>query len=91
MLLGTPSASMVVANYLNRTSLRYNESHPEPAQLRSRNIDGTYTTWLNVIFLVIAAALVVRFITSGGLPMLLAMGGSRMRMTTMTYDDHLGH
>jgi uncharacterized membrane protein YraQ (UPF0718 family) len=35
-----------------------------------------YTTWLNLVFLVLAAALVVRFVRTGGLPMLRTMGGS---------------
>ena len=39
-------------------------------------ISWNYTTWLNIAFLVIAAVLVVRFVTSGGMPMLRMMGGS---------------
>jgi hypothetical protein len=39
-------------------------------------ISWNYTTWLNVAFLVVAAILVARFITTGGLPMLRMMGGS---------------
>ncbi|HEV7579148.1 MAG TPA: permease, partial [Mycobacterium sp.] len=35
-----------------------------------------YTTWLNIVFLTIAALLVARFATSGGMPMLRMMGGS---------------
>ena len=34
-----------------------------------------YTTWLNLAFLVLTAFLVVRFVRTGGLPMLRMMGG----------------
>jgi hypothetical protein len=39
-------------------------------------ISWNYTTWLNIAFLVIAAVLIARFVTTGGLPMLRMMGGS---------------
>ncbi|MGB8206448.1 MAG: permease, partial [Mycobacterium sp.] len=35
-----------------------------------------YTTWLNIVFVALAAVLVVRFVTTGGIPMLRMMGGS---------------
>ncbi len=35
-----------------------------------------YATWLNIVFLVLAAILVVRFACTGGLPMLRMMGGA---------------
>jgi hypothetical protein len=38
-------------------------------------ISWDYTTYLNIVFLSVAAALVVRFVRSGGLPMLRMMGG----------------
>jgi hypothetical protein len=34
-----------------------------------------YTTWLNIVFLVLAAALIVRFVRTGGPAMLRMMGG----------------
>jgi hypothetical protein len=37
---------------------------------------SNYTTILNIIFLLIAAALLVRFFRSGGRPMLKMMGGN---------------
>jgi hypothetical protein len=40
------------------------------------HITWNYTTWLNLIFLVIAAVLVLRFARTGGIPMLKMMGGS---------------
>jgi uncharacterized protein len=39
-------------------------------------ISWNYTTWLNIVFITLAAALVVRFVATGGLPMLQMMGGS---------------
>jgi uncharacterized membrane protein YraQ (UPF0718 family) len=38
-------------------------------------ISWNYTTWLNIAFLILAAVLVVRFIRTGGIPMLRMMGG----------------
>jgi hypothetical protein len=35
-------------------------------------ISWNYTTWLNIAFLALTAVVVVRFITSGGLPMALS-------------------
>ena len=46
-------------------------------------ITWNYTTWLNIAFLVLAAVLVVRFVRTGGLPMLRMMGGGP--------DDTAGH
>ena len=46
------------------------------AHLPTEGITWNYTTWLNIVFLVMAAALVVRFVRTGGLPMLAMMGGS---------------
>jgi uncharacterized membrane protein YraQ (UPF0718 family) len=38
-------------------------------------IEWNYTTWLNIAFLVLALALAVRFLRTGGVPMLRMMGG----------------
>jgi uncharacterized membrane protein YraQ (UPF0718 family) len=46
------------------------------AHLPDEGISWNYTTWLDIVFLVVAAALVVRFVRSGGMPMLRVMGGS---------------
>ena len=34
-----------------------------------------YTTWLNIVFLILAAALIIRFTRTGGPAMLRMMGG----------------
>jgi hypothetical protein len=45
------------------------------AHLPDEGISWSYTTWLNIAFLLLAAALVVRFVRSGGASMLRLMGG----------------
>ena len=46
------------------------------AHLPDEGISWNYTTWLNIVFLVLAAVLVWRFVRTGGVPMLRMMGGS---------------
>ena len=46
------------------------------AQVIEAQISWNYTTWLNIVFLLLAAVLVVRFIRTGGVPMLRMMGGN---------------
>jgi hypothetical protein len=45
------------------------------AKVAATGIQWNYTTVLNIIFLLLAAALVVRFFRSGAGPMLKMMGG----------------
>jgi hypothetical protein len=45
------------------------------ATLPHQGVSWNYTTWLNIAFLLVAAALVVRFLRTGGRPMLRMMGG----------------
>jgi uncharacterized membrane protein YraQ (UPF0718 family) len=77
-LLGTFYAAMVGAGFL--VELLFGATHLIPstrsATVMNAGISWNYTTWLNIVFLVIAALLVVRFVTSGGMPMLRMMGGS---------------
>ncbi|MGA8329989.1 MAG: permease [Mycobacterium sp.] len=77
-LLGTFYASMVVAGYL--VELIFGAAGFIPSQRHAMVMDAgiswNYTTWLNIAFLALAVVLVVRFITSGGIPMLRMMGGS---------------
>jgi uncharacterized protein len=54
------------------------------AKVSDAGIGRNYTTWLNIAFLALAAVLLVRFVTSGGLPMLRMMGGPQSRPTTPT-------
>ncbi len=78
VLLGTFYVSMVCAGYL--IELLFGAAglipHHRHAMVMAAGISWNYTTWLNIAFLVVAAVLVARFVTSGGLPMLRMMGGS---------------
>ena len=86
-LLGTFYLAMVGAGYL--VELIFGTANLIPTQrnatVMEAAISWNYTTWLNIVFLVVAALLVVRFFTSGGLPMLRMMGGSPDEQ------DHGGH
>ncbi|WP_197694080.1 permease [Mycobacterium sp. 852002-40037_SCH5390672] len=77
-LLGTFYAAMVAAGYL--VELIFGTTRLIPRQRNATVIEASiswnYTTWLNIAFLVLAAILIARFITSGGLPMVRMMGGS---------------
>ena len=78
ILLGTLYAAMVVAGYL--VELLFSTANLIPTQRSTKimetGISWNYTTWLNIAFIVIAALLLVRFFTTGGMPMLRMMGGS---------------
>ncbi|SON62551.1 Putative permease [Mycobacterium simulans] len=88
-LLGTFYAAMVAAGYL--IELLFGAAHLIPSQrnamVMTAGISWNYTTWLNIAFLALAAVLVVRFVTSGGMPMLRMMGGS----PPDEQHDHHGH
>jgi uncharacterized membrane protein YraQ (UPF0718 family) len=77
-LVGTFYAAMVVAGYL--VELLFGAVGLVPttrnATVMHAGISWNYTTWLNIIFLAVAAALIFRFVTTGGMPMLRMMGGS---------------
>ncbi|SOX53016.1 Putative permease [Mycobacterium ahvazicum] len=77
-LLGTFYASMVGAGYL--VELLFGTTNLIPAgrtaTVMEASISWNYTSWLNIVFLVVAAVLIVRFVTSGGMPMVRMMGGS---------------
>ena len=46
------------------------------ATVTEASISWNYTTWLNLVFLALTALMLVRFVRTGGLPMLKMMGGS---------------
>ncbi len=77
-LLATFYAATVAAGYL--IELLFGTTNLIPSQrsatVMHAGISWNYTTWLNIVFLVIAAILVIRFVTTGGIPMLRMMGGS---------------
>jgi uncharacterized protein len=49
---------------------------PASAKIPDQGVSWDYTTCLNIIFLLLAAALIVRFVRTGGLAMLRMMGGA---------------
>lgn len=71
-------AAMVLAGYL--VELLFGTAGLVPERRRvevmEEHIGWNYTTWLNIAFLLLACALLVRFVRSGGLPMLKMMGGA---------------
>ena len=77
-LLGTFYGAMVAAGYL--VEIFFGTLGLIPSQrnatVMEAGISWNYTTWLNVALLALAAVLVARFVVSGGIPMLRAMGGS---------------
>ncbi|MDA3660180.1 MULTISPECIES: permease [Mycobacterium] len=78
MLLGTFYAAMAAAGYL--VEILFGTTGLIPAERNATvmyaGISWNYTTWLNIVFLALAAVLVARFITTGGIAMLKMMGGS---------------
>ncbi|WP_372510798.1 permease [Mycobacterium montefiorense] len=76
-ILGTFYLAMVVAGYLVELIFGTTDliPHQRNATVMEASISWNYTTWLNIAFLVCAAVLIIRFVTSGGMPMLRMMGG----------------
>jgi uncharacterized membrane protein YraQ (UPF0718 family) len=77
-LLGTFFAAMAGAGYVIELVFGGLGLIPDPAAARipDSGISWDYTTWLNIIFLVLAAVLIVRFARTGGRMMLHMMGGA---------------
>jgi uncharacterized membrane protein YraQ (UPF0718 family) len=71
-------ATMVLAGYAVELIFGVAQLVPKQrnASVIEAHVSWNYTTWLNLAFLAVAAVLLVRFFTSGGLPMLKMMGGS---------------
>jgi len=78
VILATFYAAMVLAGYLVEVVFGGLGLVPGRASARVgvTSVSWNYTTWLNVGFLLLAIALIVRFVRTGGLPMLRMMGGS---------------
>ncbi len=80
-ILGTFYATMVIAGYVieflfGAIGLIPSGRH---AKVVETSITLNYTSVLNIVFLVLAALLVYRFVRSGGMPMLRSMGGGPER------------
>jgi hypothetical protein len=76
-LTGTFYLASVVAGYL--VEILFGGTGLVPAQRRAKVVESAvswnYTTYLNIVFLAVAAVLVVRFLRTGGVGMLRMMGG----------------
>jgi uncharacterized protein len=76
-LLGTCYTAMALAGYV--IELIFGGLGLIPgrgtAKIPDQGVSWDYTTWLNIVFLVLAAVFVARFVRGGGLSMLRMMGG----------------
>jgi uncharacterized protein len=85
VLLGIFYSTMVIAGYI--VEFLFDSLGLVPtertARVAEQSIQWNYTTVLNIIFLLVAIALLVRFFRSGGGPMLRMMDGAP--------DQHSGH
>ena len=90
-ILATFYATMAAAGYL--TELIFGGLGLIPAgwhaTVTEASVQWNYTTVLNIIFLILAAALCYRFTRTGGIPMLKMMGGQPG--TTGDHHDHYAH
>jgi uncharacterized membrane protein YraQ (UPF0718 family) len=78
LLTGVFYVTMVLAGYLIEiifTPLHLVPSGPRHASVGEAGLTWNYTTFLNIGFLLVAAALVWRFLVTGGREMLAMMGG----------------
>ncbi|GAA1940087.1 permease [Kitasatospora viridis] len=79
-------AAMVVAGYVVEFAFGGVGLIPDQADAKipMEGVSWNYTTWLNIAFLLLTAALIIRFWRTGGPAMLRMMGGS-------PDDGHTGH
>ncbi len=77
-LLGTFYAAMAAAGYVIEIVFGGLGLIPDRASAKvpDMGVSWDYTTWLNIVFLVLALVLIVRFARTGGGMMLKMMGGS---------------
>ncbi len=87
-LFGTFYVASVVAGYVVEVAFGLLRLIPDTqhAQVTMASVSWNYTTFLNIAFLVLAAALVIRFVRTGGMEMLAMMNGGPDDMA-----DHYGH
>ncbi len=92
-LLGTFYLTMVMAGYAVELLFGGLGLIPSPASAKipDQGVSWDYTTWLNIVFGVIAAALIVRFVRTGGVAMLRMMGGSPDSHEHDHMDSHASH
>jgi uncharacterized membrane protein YraQ (UPF0718 family) len=93
VLLGIFYGTMVLAGYA--VELLFSGLGVVPsernAHVTAESITWNYTTSLNIVFLLLAAVLLVRFLRTGGREMLAMMGGSPNEMSHGHSDAHAQH
>ena len=89
VIAGVFYATMVLAGYVVEFAFSGLGLVPasRTAKVGETGIAWNYTTYLNIVFIVVAVALVVRFFRSGGGAMLKMMGGG----PEAAGDQHAGH
>jgi uncharacterized protein len=85
-------ATMVLAGYAVELIFQIFGLVPRErtATVTDAHLSWNYTTWLNIAFLALALALVLRFVTTGGAAMLRMMGGSPEPATGHGHGAHHG-
>jgi len=98
LLFGTFYATMAAAGYVIELAfapLHLIPSGPRTAHTGEMSISWNYTTVLNIVFLLLALALMWRFFRTGGRAMLAMMGGApdgdHAHGTTEHHDGHEHH
>ena len=92
-LTATFYVTMVTAGYVIElvfTPLHLVPTGPRHASAGSDGISWNYTTWLNILFLLLAAVLVWRFLATGGREMLAMMGGGPDDMSEHEHHSRTG-
>jgi uncharacterized protein len=92
VILGMFYASMVIAGYIIQFTFGALGLVPatRAARVAGHGIQWNYTTVLNILFLVLAAALLMRFFRSGGGPMLKMMDGAPDQQSC-EHAEHTAH
>jgi uncharacterized protein len=91
LITATFAAAMLVAAYIIEVLFGALGLVPDErnAKVTEASVSWDYTTILNILFLTLAAVLVIRFLRTGGLPMLRMMGGGPDDMAHG--DEHAHH
>jgi uncharacterized protein len=93
VLLATFYAAMVLAGYAVEGIFSGLGITPDRsgATIPDSGVTWNYTTWLNIVFLLAAAVLLVRFTRTGGIAMLRMMGGPADADHSAHGHDHSAH
>ena len=92
-LLATFFAAMALAGYAVELIFGGLGLIPSPAtaKIPDQGVSWDYTTWLNIVFLILAAALIIRFTRTGGPAMLRMMGGQPPAADSDAVGGHMHH